>query len=138
MHDFDEHRHAKLNEDRRFKIGGEVFTHRPGIRPERMIAWESINAETSAVEALEITDGLIIAWLDTDADPSQEERYRKLREREEDPLSGGDLNSVIMWLYRQSTRRPTGAPTSSSDGRGSTGTESTATSSTAPAEESAS
>jgi len=137
MYDFDEDRSARFEADRRFKIGGEVFQHRPGVRPETMAAWEEIGRETSASEAIKITDALMLAWIDTTADPTAHDRYKALRERENDPISGSDLSHVIMWLYRQSSRRPTVAPASSSDGRETTGTTSTETSSTEQAEESA-
>lgn len=133
MHDFDEERLAKYQEDRSFKLGGETFTHRPTVRPELMAAWEDIANETSATEAVEIMDRLIYAWLDTDADPTVVERFKALRLREEDPIGGGDLSKLVTWLYRQSTRRPTTPPESSSDGSGSNGTTSTEISSTEPA-----
>jgi hypothetical protein len=132
MHDFDIDREARYQEDRKFKLGGEIFTHRPGIRPELMADWEGISATTSAQEAIEITDRLVIAWIDPTDDPTAVERYKTLRQREEDPISGGDLSTLIFWLYRQSTRRPTEQSTSSDNGHETTGTTSTATSSSEP------
>lgn len=132
MHDFDPDREKRYEEDRQFKIGGEVFTHRPTVRPERMAAYEDMGAEATATNAVEIIDALILAWIDTTDDPTAHDRYRALREREEDPIGGGDLSDVVKWLYRQSTRRPTRAPVSSEDGRETTGTPSTPISSTAP------
>jgi hypothetical protein len=132
MHDFDIDREARWQADRQFKLGGEVFTHRPGVRPELMAEWEGIDANTSAVDALAITDRLIKAWIDTTDDPDAVKRFEVLRQREEDPISGGDLSTLIFWLYRQSTRRPTEPSTSSDNGHGTTGAPSTATSSTEP------
>jgi hypothetical protein len=133
VHDFDEAREARYHADRQFRIGGEVFTHRPTIRPEHMARYEDMGKDTSATEAMEIIDALIIAWIDTSDDPDAHDRYRALRLREDDPIGGGDLSDVVRWLYRQSTRRPTQEPDLSSDGRESTGTISKETSSTEPA-----
>lgn len=133
MHDFDEERLVKYQEDRKFKLGGEEFTHRPTVRPELMAEWEDITNETTAKEALVLTDRLILAWLDTDADPTAVKRFKALRERETDPIGGGDLSKLVTWLYRQSTRRPTTTPEPSSAGSGSTGTTVTGISSTEPA-----
>lgn len=133
MHDFDIDRAARYEEDRTFKIGGETFTHRPTVRPERMAAYEEMPLDITATEATKLTDDLIVAWLDTTNDPDAVDRYRKLREREDDPIGGGDLSDIIRWLYRQSTRRPTQSPAPSSDGSGATGTTSTETSSSEPA-----
>lgn len=130
MHDFDVDRAAKYEQDRSFKIGGEKFIHRPSVRPELMADWEDISTTTPAREVLAITDALIVAWLDTDADPTGPDRYKALRQRDSDPIGGGDLSALVTWLYRQSTRRPTVPPSPSSDGSGATGTTSTATSST--------
>jgi hypothetical protein len=137
LHDFDIDRQYRHEGDRQFKLGGEVFTHRGGIRPEVQQQWEEMPAETPGSEALKITDALIVAWLDTDADPTGPERFRKLRERESDPITGRDINNLIVWLYTQSTRRPTEPLSSSEDGRGETTPTSTATSSTEPVEASA-
>lgn len=133
MQDFDIDRQARWHADRQFKLGGEVFTHRPGVRPELMAEWEGIDASTSAVEALAITDRLIKAWIDTTDDSTAVKRFEALRQREEDPISGGDLSTLIFWLYRQSTRRPTEPSTSSDNGHGTTGESSTEISSTEPA-----
>lgn len=137
MHDFDIDRAHRFEGDMKFKIGGEVFAHRPAVRPEVQQAWEEIDKNTTGAEALEITDNLIVAWLDTDQDPTAETRWRELRARETDPISQRDLTSLIVWLYSQSTRRPTEPLSSSEGGRGATGTSLTATSSTERAEASA-
>ena len=132
MHDFDIDREHRYEGDRKFKIGGEEFQHRAGVRPELQQAWEEMPPETRGSEALKITDELIMAWLDVDADPTGPDRWRKLRERDTDPITTRDINNLVVWLYTQSTRRPTEPPSSSEDGRGETGQTSTATSSTEP------
>jgi hypothetical protein len=133
MHDFDEARLARYEEDRKFKLGGEIFTHRPAVRPELMAAYEDLGTTATAHEALQVLDDLIVAWIDPTDDPDAVERYHALRAREEDPIGGSDLSQLVSWLYRQSTRRPTSAPTSSEDGRVTTGTNSTDGSSAEPA-----
>ena len=125
MQDFDIERAKRYEADRRFKIGGEVFVHKPTVRPDLMIAYEDMARDASAKEALEIMDDLVIGWLDTTDDPDAVERYRELRLRDEDPIGGGDLSDLVKWLYQNSARRPTTASTSSDDGRKITGTSST-------------
>jgi len=125
LQDFDIERAKRYEADRRFKIGGEVFVHKPTVRPDLMIAYEDMARDASAKEALEIMDDLVIGWLDTTDDPDAVERYRELRLRDEDPIGGGDLSDLVKWLYQNSARRPTTASTSSDDGRKITGTSST-------------
>lgn len=125
MQDFDIERAKRYEADRRFKIGGEVFVHKPTVRPDLMIAYEDMARDASAKEALDILDDLVIGWLDTTEDPGAVERYRELRLRDEDPIGGGDLSDLVKWLYQNSARRPTTASTSSDDGRKITGTSST-------------
>ena len=125
MQDFDIERAKRWEEDRRFKIGGEVFTHKPTVRPELMTAYEDMAGSATGTEALAIMDALIVGWLDTTEDPEALDRFRALREREDDPLGGGDLSDIVKWLYQNSARRPTTASTSSDAGRTTTGTTST-------------
>lgn len=55
-------------------------------------------------------------------------RWKALRARENDPVTLGDIRSVVSWLLgaqsqelEDKTGRPTGPPSSSTDGRGQTG-----------------
>jgi hypothetical protein len=117
MHDFDRDREQRHSADRQFKIGGEVFTRRPAVRPEAMTAYEDLTPGASASEAVEVIDNLILAFLE----PSDHERYRALREREEDPLNVTDLNDLVRWLIIETTRRPTQQPSPSTAGSEPTG-----------------
>lgn len=132
MHDFDPARAERYHEDRQFKLGGEIFTYRPGVKPEKMAAYEDLDLTATAEETLRVVDDLIVSWLDTNDDPTAVERWRAIREREDDPITGKDISDLAVWLYAQTTRRPTQQPSPSGDGSETTGTTSTDGSSPEP------
>ncbi len=130
MHDFDERREERATADREFKLGGEVFVRRSGIRPERMTDYEDLTPQASSRDALKVIDNLILSFLE----PDGHDRYLKLREREEDPLTVSDLNDLVRWLISETTGRPTRLLSLSTPGPEQSGTPSTATSSSGSAE----
>jgi len=122
MKDFDIARDERSAQDRDFRIGGESFRMKSAVRPEAMIGYEGLTGETSALDALRVVDDMVISFLEgADA----EARYRKLRERDEDPVSMDDLNALVEWLVTEQTGRPTQVPSPSSGGHESTGASST-------------
>lgn len=135
MQNFDEAREAAKVADRTFQIGGEVFVRKVGVRPEVIAAYESLDEQTGATETLALIDQVVIDMLDDAGQTLAEgdeikkvgadghKRYRKLRERETDPLSLGDMTSLIEWLIETETGRvPTQQPSPSRRGRGATAT----------------
>lgn len=123
MKDFDAKRKARMDRDRSFKIGGEEFTMRAGLRPEVLIPWEQLTEETSAAEVLQILDSIVLDFLEPYGD--SHDRYRALRERVEEPITLQDLQELVEWLIAEQTGRPTGQPSSSTPSAVPPGTGST-------------
>ena len=134
MKDFDEGRVAALNTpeaDRTFVIGGETFTCRASVRPEVMFEIAEMDADTPSPQVFAIIDRLVLNMIEPVNDAQN--RWRALREREDDPLTINDLNGLVSWLVEQQAGRPTEAPSLSLPGRETNGTPSTASSSSDPA-----
>lgn len=116
MHDFDVERRQR--QPKTFRLGGEEFVGRVGIRPEEIVAWEELTSDDSAVRTLEVLDTLIMAWLFEE----DHERWRRLRERRDDPISAGDLHALVRFLLtreagQEDATHPTTAPGDFSAGR---------------------
>ncbi len=133
MQDFDVKRAERSAADREFKLGGEVFVRRTGIRPERMTAYEDLTPKASSIDALKVIDDLILSFLE----PDGHDRYRALRERDDDPVTVSDLNDLVRWLISETTGRPTQRLSPSTPGSEPSGTLSMVPSSTPPATASA-
>lgn len=132
MHNFDPERKERQTTDRDFILGGMEFRRRASVRPEVMIEFEDLPRGAGAAKSLQVMDNLIIDYLE----PEYHDAYRELRQREEDAVNARDLAEVVNWLIGGSTGRPTGAPSHSTGGRATTGTDSTEGSSTEPDEDS--
>jgi hypothetical protein len=142
--DFDEARAERFARPRTFKMGGKIFTVKVGFRPEVFAEYmdpyyEAIfGPTTKGSELVEIWDETILHFLDDeDGSPA---RWRELRERhtdtpesgEEADVTSGDMWDLIQWIVEmQTNRRPTQAPSSSGNGRETTGRRSTGRSSSA-------
>lgn len=74
---------------------------------------------STLTETLAAIDDSILAMMEQTDEAA--ERYRALRSREDDPLTIGDLRSVVEWCIEESTRRPTGPPSSSTASLDTTG-----------------
>ena len=135
MQNFDESRDARKASDRTFQIGGELFVRKVGVRPEVIAAYESLNEATNATETLALIDSVVCDMIDDDGQALADgeritkvgakghARYRKLREREDDPISLGDMTGLVEWLIETETGRvPTQQPSPSRRGRAGTGT----------------
>jgi hypothetical protein len=110
-------------EERAFTLGGESFIARSTVRPEALTKWDAIAEDMSVTDILTATDETILALIeDTD---NGHERYRALRQREEDPLGVNDLVEVGKWLVEVQTGRPIEPPSDSTDSPPSPGTNST-------------
>ena len=111
MKDFNE----LLAQDREFKVQDQTFTWKD-VRPEVLTAFE-INAngdDPSAVWGL--MDRQILLFLP----PEEQEKWKKLREDEEKPVTIAQINAILTWLMEEQTGLPTEAPSPSASGRGST------------------
>lgn len=130
MKNFDQQRAARAQtaDDRTFLIGGEQFICRAGIRPEVLTPYEDLDGSQSASETLVIIDEMVVSCIESYDDA--EGRYRRLRAREDDPVTLDDLTEIAKWLLETVTgKSPTKSPADSSQRRGETGTPSTENSS---------
>jgi hypothetical protein len=126
--DFDAVREQRAQEDRSFKIGGETFVRKVGVRPEVLAEYDQIGADTSATETLKIVDECILAMVENH--DGSHERWSALRTREEDPVTLGDMQALVEWLIEEETERsPTQPSSPSTGGRKPTRTRSTGASS---------
>jgi hypothetical protein len=127
MRDFDEARKRRQDKDRSFKIGGETFVMKPGVRPEALADYEKIGPDSTPTETLAIIDGIVLSMIDG-ADGGHD-RYVKVRESEDDPVTLGDMQELVEWLMEEQTARPTELAPASGGGRRRTATPSTVASS---------
>lgn len=146
MKDFDTERRARLEQarsvDRSFQFGGEVFERRISVMPESLLPLDMLKAPklaedgrtvlepgSSIAEDFAAIDAVILAHIDTDADPTAEDRYLRVRANQADIVTADDLRRLMDWLVNEDTGRPTGPSGNSSGSPARTGTESTAASS---------
>lgn len=128
MKDFDTRRKERAERDRGFTLGGESFVMKAGVRPEVLAAYEAIDVAATPEAKLAQMDGMVLDFLETE-DGAAEERWRKVRSIEENPVTLQDIQDVIEWMIEAQTGRPTGQPSASTDGPGATVTPLTADSS---------
>ncbi len=123
---FDEAREERSSRPNTFQIGGEVFSFRRGLRPETFTEYIAEYAEmpldTKGDEVIRIIDRTIVNFL---AGDDADECWRKVRSHDEDALTAGDMRKVLLWLIEEQTDRPMEAPSSSGNGRETTGERST-------------
>lgn len=113
-----------LQDDLSFVLGGETFTMHY-VKPEIMAAWEDEDEVETAAETIVEADQKVKLFLI----PGDQERYDKLREREENPVTSQQLNALLRWMVEVQTGRPTRPLSDSEPGPGST--EATSTESSA-------
>jgi hypothetical protein len=119
--DFDEARAERSTRDRSFKIGGETFTRRLAVRPEAMEEFARMRKDDVDLAGFEIFDRTFYAFVE----PDGHERWKALREREDDPLNYADIMDVCAWLVAEETGRPTPALSLSTSGQERSATTST-------------
>lgn len=119
MEDFDEARTARApgDDERSFKLGGEVFTIRQAVRPEVLVTAVSITNESGMDHDVKALDETMHGLLEEEG----RGRYTALRERESDPVTYFDLVDVVRWAMKVHTGRPTERPAPSLPGPGPTG-----------------
>lgn len=113
LRDFDH----EFVEDLEFKIGGETFKLKY-VRPEVLAAWEDEELPEKSVDALKYTDNRIKLFMDTSNGAG--ERWDAIRGREENPVTMGQLNALLMWMVEVQSGRPTMPPSPSDSGPGKT------------------
>lgn len=128
MRDFDTQRAQR---DRTFKIGGETFELIP-VAPEALLSYTELDDDPK--QMLPQMDALILDMIE-DSDGAHE-KWKALRARKADPLTLGDLQSVMQWMIQfqsneleEEAGRPTVPPLSSTPGPAATGRRSTGDSS---------
>ena len=114
LRDFDQ---EFVAEDLEFKIGGESFKM-AYVRPEVLAAWEDEDVPEKSADALVSTDTRIKMFLEPSNGAA--ERWDALRAREENPVTMGQLNAVLLWMVEVQSGRPTEPPSPSASGRGRT------------------
>lgn len=114
MKNFDE----MLAQDREFTVGGETF-HWCYRTPEALVAFDpvaSVDMESDNA-GIQIIDNRIMQFLSD----SDQERWREVRSRTEEPLiTLGQLKEIAEWLLEVQSERPTQAPSPSASGRAKT------------------
>jgi hypothetical protein len=110
---FDEERQKDLD----FIIRGEKFRMKM-VRPEVIGAWEDEPTPEKSIDALAYTSNRIKDFIEN-SDGSHD-RWEALRAREDDPISMGELNELLIWMVEVQSARPTRQPSPSSSGRGRT------------------
>lgn len=113
MKDFDSERVTTSKEAREFQIRGEKFVRREAVRPEATADFEDLKPDSGAHRTLEIIDKLICDFIEDDG---AHDRYRTLRQREDNPITLDDLLQVANWVTGEVAGRPTGSPSDSSTG----------------------
>jgi hypothetical protein len=111
--DFDQ----EFSQDLEFKIAGESFKMRY-VRPEVLASWEDESVSEKSEDAIKKIDERIKLFLDQSNGSG--ERWDSLRVREENPVTMGQLNAVLMWMVEVQSGRPTPPPSPSAPGRGKT------------------
>lgn len=104
-----------ITEDMTFEVCGEKFTVKT-VRPEVLALWEDETDPETAVAALEVVDKRILAFLDNGN--GQHDRWKAMREREDNSPSMGQIRGILEWMIEVQTARPTNPPSSSGRGRG--------------------
>ena len=127
MKDFDKDWEARESDDARvFQVRGETFYRRKAVRLETLFQTEPQPLESDA-DAAAVLDRQILMYIE-DRDGAHD-RYRALREREEDGLGYRHLQDLKRWLIEEETGLPTTAPSASRNGREQSGAASTGRSS---------
>jgi hypothetical protein len=106
-----------LSEDLEFIVAGESFKMKY-VRPEVLAAWEDEPAADTSESALKQMDSRIKLFLDNSNGAI--ERWDALRAREDNPISMGQINDLLLWMVEVQSGRPTIQPSPSATGRGKT------------------
>lgn len=115
MPDFDE----LLADDHTFTVRGETFTWTE-VKPEVLSAMgqalTSVNDDEDPNAGWAAIDEQIMLFID----PSDHEKWKTLRAREEKPVTIKQINAILDYLIGEQSDRPTQTPSPSASGRGRT------------------
>lgn len=112
-----------VSNDRTFVVRGETFTWKD-VRPEVLTAFEIEEPEKDK-DGNPVDDGGI--WKSIDDQimlfivNEDQERWKALRARDDNPVTIAQLNAILEWLVGEQTDRPTQTPSPSASGGGRTG-----------------
>lgn len=115
-------RNFDLEMELAFEVCGEMFKMRL-VKPEVLAKLQDMGVPESNVKSLELMDEQIMAFLDNSN--GQIDRWKAMRERENNTPSQGQLQDILVWMVEVQTARPTEQPTPSGRGRGKSGATST-------------
>lgn len=138
MKDLDVDRLARHKEreslmgDREFKFGGEVFAYRANVRYDVLRDVAAMTADTDGSEVIDTLERTVIDLLEKGN--KGHERFLKVCQRTEDPITFQDLNDLATWLIQEQVQSPTAASLPSGVGDATTTTGSTENLSSLPAE----
>jgi hypothetical protein len=104
-----------LAQDREFRVQDKTFTWRD-VRPEVLSSFDIDTNGTDPNAVWDLMDRQILLFLEN----GQQEAWKELRAREENPVTIGQMNAVLTWLMEEQTGRPTEQPSPSAPGRGRT------------------
>jgi hypothetical protein len=105
------------SEDLEFVIAGETFKMKY-VRPEVLASWEDEPDAEKSEDALKQMDNRIKLFLD-DSNGALE-KWDNLRQREDNPVTMGQINDLLLWMVEVQSGRPTIQPSPSATGRGKT------------------
>ena len=128
MRDFDVKRRERVEKDRSFTIGGELFVMKASVRPEVLAVWDHLSDDAGPEPIMEAINEIVLGMIENH--DGSHERWGALRSREEDALNLEDLQDLVGWLIEEQTgQTPTQPASPSTSGRGKTTTPSTPVSS---------
>ena len=110
---FDEDRSTDMD----FTVAGESFKMKY-VRPEVLASWEDEEVAQNSEDALKQMDARIKLFLDDSNGGAK--RWDELRAREENPVTMGQINDILLWMVEVQSGRPTTPPSPSDAGRGKT------------------
>lgn len=133
MHNFDPERNARHAArdaefgEKPFQFGGEVFYVRANVRYPAIKRLAEITTNTDGVEVFDAVEEAVLAMIDPRDDAH--ERFGKVCDSQDDPVTFEDLAELQNWLVREATQRPPTEPDSSATTPSPRGTSLTAVSS---------
>lgn len=110
--DLDEVRGA-ADDDRQFKLAGQVFTIRRKVRPEVLAMLEHVGDGTGTQDTIDRLDELVRRVLVKRDVPRWQATREEDDEDGENTISLHDLNTVIQWSIERLVARPLEQPSSS-------------------------
>jgi hypothetical protein len=131
MKDFDSERLERIAEreqrfereerDRSFLLGGEVFQYRLVVPFSAVEAIYSVSSDSGLGSIVDRVNTALHELVEPEEDDAAFARLERVKH----VVELIDLQDVVFWVLSEISRRPTSAPSSSGDGRETTGENST-------------